>query len=246
MKNSDVNERIYEVWLNKEYYLFSEDRIKKTIKCIGDAKGKMLDVGCGNGEFTALFESPERELYGVDLVENNVKLAIKKGINAKKCDLNNEKLPFKDKEFDILLCSEVIEHIFDTERFAGELKRVLKDGGALIISVPNVACWYNRGVLLLGKLPFYIESGSTKSFGTLFNGEPMGHVKAFTKKSLIELLEYTGFKIEEVKGSKINLSSHCTKKRHFAGNGIFKFFEHVFCSVPSLASNIIIRASKKG
>ncbi|MFH1240073.1 MAG: class I SAM-dependent methyltransferase [Candidatus Diapherotrites archaeon] len=245
MEISEGNEKIYSENLNSTYYQFSMDRLKKTRELVGAVKGKMLDVGCGDGLFTALFKRKDREIFGLDIVEKNVLLAQEKGIKAKKCDLNCEKFPFGDKLFDLVLCSEVIEHIYDTEKFTRELNRVLKDEGKLVISVPNIACWYNRGVLVMGQLPYYIESGSTIAFGSPLGEDVTGHVKAFTKKSLIELLEFSGFKIDKVTGSKINLTPHCTKKRHFAGNGIFKVLEGLFCTVPSLASNIIIKASKK-
>lgn len=245
MQISEANEKIYSNSLTAAYYEFSKDRLNKTLAFVGDVKGKMLDVGCGNGEFTELFKMPGREIFGIDIVKKNVESAKAKGINAQVCNLSSEKLPFKDKEFDIVLCSEVIEHIYDTEEFARELRRVLKDDGKLIISVPNIACWYNRGVLFLGYMPCYIESGSTKSFGTPFGMGVTGHVKAFTKQSLIELLEDADFKIEKVTGSKVNLAPHCTKKRHFAGNTVFQLLEGFFCLSPSFASNVIIRASKK-
>lgn len=93
------------------------------------AKGKLLDVGCCRGGLRKYLHG-ELEYYGVDILTNNFKHYIR-------IDLNSKLLPFKDKQFDAVNCSDVLEHLFYPFEMLKEIKRVLKDDGFVLISLPN-------------------------------------------------------------------------------------------------------------
>jgi len=96
---------------------------------------KVLDAGCGRGQFIAL-NPYNAEVFGIDVIKSEVDMAKKTGLNVKYADLN-KKFPFKDSTFDAIICSHVLEHITDPSNMMSEFRRVLKNGGKLLIAVPN-------------------------------------------------------------------------------------------------------------
>ena len=94
-----------------------------------DIKGKFLDIGCCKGGLRKYL--PKDTIYfGVDGVNNDFE-------NYIKVDLNSKKLPFKDKIFDCINCSAVLEHLFYPLELLQEMKRVIKDDGVVLVSLPN-------------------------------------------------------------------------------------------------------------
>lgn len=169
---------------------------------------KLLDLGCGDGEFSLKLAERigTRKVYGVDIVEQSLTKAKAKGIQVYLGDLN-EKLPFEDGSFDVVLASEVIEHLHDTDGFFREVRRVLRNGGYAVIETPNLAAFHNILALLLGKQPFpavvsnEIYAGIWGHQEKQIGSEEPGHLRIFTLSALKELLEYYGFQIEKSVGS---------------------------------------------
>ncbi|NOZ05954.1 MAG: methyltransferase domain-containing protein [Chloroflexi bacterium] len=103
---------------------------------------RILDVGCGIGYY--VFELATRfrcKAYGIDLDAEDVRLAgrMKKDLETDGAQFGVAEggaLPFATGLFDKVLCSEVIEHVPDDVRFLGELGRVLRSGGTLVITTP--------------------------------------------------------------------------------------------------------------
>ncbi len=75
---------------------------------------------------------------------------------CKKVDANKE-LPFENGEFDLVWCSEVIEHVRDPEYSLREMARVVKPGGHLILTTPNSYAWIFRFIALFGLTPQKIQ-----------------------------------------------------------------------------------------
>ena len=98
---------------------------------------KILDVGCGTGE-TLNFLSrllPETQPYGVDSSSLSVRLS-KLNSLAKVYIANATNLPFKNESFDVVLLLDVVEHIASDKKALYEAKRVLRDGGKIIVTCP--------------------------------------------------------------------------------------------------------------
>jgi len=93
--------------------------------------GRLLDVGCGSKPYRELFTV---ETYvGLDIDSENSR---NRGIADELYDGNE--FPFPDSSFDSVLCNQVLEHVFNPDEFLGEIARVLKPGGKLLLTVPFV------------------------------------------------------------------------------------------------------------
>jgi len=90
-------------------------------------RGKILDVGCGSKPYRKYFDASE--YIGLE-IEGRNKLADR--------HYDGKEFPFKDGEFDSVLTSQVLEHVFNPEEFLLEVNRVLKDGGVLLLTVPFI------------------------------------------------------------------------------------------------------------
>jgi ubiquinone/menaquinone biosynthesis C-methylase UbiE len=96
--------------------------------------GKVLDVGCGMGFFSDKISKYVSWVTGIDIKKSCIDLAIpEKNVNFAQADA--ERIPFKDKTFDCVFCSEVIEHLINKEKGISEMIRVLKDNGMFIMVI---------------------------------------------------------------------------------------------------------------
>jgi len=99
---------------------------------------KILDIGCGDGVLLWLIsQKTPAKLFGIDTDKSSLKLARSKlGDKATLKQASAYQLPFKARQFDIVIAAEVIEHLNQPSRMLQEIKRALKPSGRLIISTP--------------------------------------------------------------------------------------------------------------
>lgn len=181
---------------------------------------KVLDIGCGDGTFFSFINSPKKYFYGLDISPKALKFAKKYCVHLKVSDLH-QRLPYSDNIFDYVSAGEVIEHIFDTDYFLSEIKRVLKPNGSIVLSTPNLATLGRRIMLLFGLNPL-IDTSLRNS---------AGHIRYFTYKSLKELLNYHKFKIINFASDVVNFNNKGNIKSYF----IAKIY-------PKLGARLIIKA----
>ena len=96
---------------------------------------KMLEPGCGRGEFLGNFQDLGLDVYGVDISPEAREYTDKFPVEI--CDIENEELPFDDNTFDVIYSKSFIEHLYYPERYLLEAYRLLKPGGKLITLVPD-------------------------------------------------------------------------------------------------------------
>ena len=144
---------------------------------------RVLDVGCGSGVHGAeLKRIHGHSVVGVDLSASSIDKARARLDNAYVGDVTRpEQYPFAAERFDVILFSDILEHLCDA---AGVLSRhlfLLKPGGHVIVSLPNVAIWNVRFGLLFGNFNY-------QQTGTL----DKTHMRFFTWKTTREMLDGAG------------------------------------------------------
>lgn len=138
----------------RAYFLVHESRYKKIlgeIREIGEKKLKILDVGCYPYHLGRALELMGHEVWGIASTHEpiaNKKVSI--------INIETDPFPYKDNSFDLVLCSEVVEHLPHSPLPAlAEMYRVTKPGGFLLVTTPNITRSINQGKMLLGRSPMY-------------------------------------------------------------------------------------------
>lgn len=146
----------------------------------GNRPGKVLDAGCGNGEFSAFIQGLGFEVVGIDIATGAIEKARRVCPDASfYVGSLEDKLPFHNGEFNAIWCTEVLEHLFDVHTCLSEFNRVLREGGMLILTMPFHGLLKNLTIVLVG-------------FERHFNPY-LSHIRFFTKRSLTECLLRAGF-----------------------------------------------------
>jgi SAM-dependent methyltransferase len=96
---------------------------------------KLLEPGCGRGEFLREFRRLGLDCHGLDLSPEAQ--AYTPQIPIVVCDIENETLPYDDGAFDVVYSKSLLEHLGEPQRFFQEARRVLKPGGLLLCLVPD-------------------------------------------------------------------------------------------------------------
>jgi 2-polyprenyl-3-methyl-5-hydroxy-6-metoxy-1,4-benzoquinol methylase len=242
-KPSLVNKQLSEKYPH-DYY---DDRIKTAITMISEKKNpKYLDIGCSNGKITSIFAKNigAKEYYGVDLA--NIKNARLNGVKAVEFDLNEDNpLPFKPKTFDVITNFDTLEHIYNTDHCVREMGRILKDDGYIIVIVPRTDSLMNIVLLILG---YQMTSGSCsleRNYANFSNNRISAHMSHFTKRDLIKMFQYHGYKIDmyneaSIMGAWIGDQKALGKKP----SSFKKILFTLFSLVPFKKEACIIRISK--
>ena len=103
---------------------------------IGDPENlRILDVGVGTGSKIEWL-TERNDVYGLEINESAILKSKERGIKVIKADIE-KKFPFDDKFFDLVICSQVLEHLVQPQNTMQEINRVLKTEGIFVVDVPN-------------------------------------------------------------------------------------------------------------
>lgn len=150
--------------------------------------GKILDVGCGIGTLGLEVRRRGNVVWGLDVSENGIEFSSEKLDKAFVCDVTEiESLPIKDERFDTIIFADVLEHLDEPGNVLGEYKRFLREGGRVIVSLPNIASWTIRVKRLFGPL-------KPSKYGILDET----HKHFYDLKKAKKLVEEAGYNIIEV------------------------------------------------
>jgi SAM-dependent methyltransferase len=113
---------------------FQPDIYPAVLSLLPPPPARVLDVGAGEGYFCKLLRDRGYEVEACDFLQDNFKL---RDVPFHKADLN-QAIPLPAGQYDVVVSIEVLEHIENHVRFVGEMMRVLKPGGTIILTTPNI------------------------------------------------------------------------------------------------------------
>lgn len=158
---------------------------------------KVLDLPCGSGALTQMLLDKGLEVVSADINPANFVVPGRVAVHA---DLNAT-LPFADAEFDAIACIEGIEHIENPHLLARDANRVLRTGGTIYISTPNVLSIRSRLSYLLRGYPdqfhYMIEVDSATG-----KERPVAHINPVGFLELRYTLSRWGFRVDEVRTNR--------------------------------------------
>ena len=194
----------------------------------------IVDVGCGDGSAHAIAagHNPGHRFAGVDWSGDALRRAHALGLTVLRAAVTAPGLPVADGAADVVIMSELIEHLVDPDGAIAEVRRVLRPGGSLLLSTPNLAAWYNRGLLAVGIQPIFSEVSLRGVFGR--PGRVVaGHLRLFTRRALTEFLTASGFRCVTVTGARY----------HDVPRPLGPL-DRAFCRWPAAASILLVHARK--
>lgn len=155
-----------------------------------------LSVSTGNGvwDYLVFLHNPHvKKIVATDIIDNPINLSDKSILDSVsnwsfKKVATEKKLPFKDGIFHLIYHHDVVEHVNKPYLFLSEQYRVLKKGGVLLFSTPNLFRPANIIKLFLGKLKFPLKIGYNKEIGEYI------HVQEFYDQQMITILKDIGYK----------------------------------------------------
>jgi 2-polyprenyl-3-methyl-5-hydroxy-6-metoxy-1,4-benzoquinol methylase len=192
------------------------------------------DIGCLGGMATSRYAATGiKTMHGYDISPTSLGQLQSQGFEGFYWNVDGEKCPAPDHTYDIIIAGEIIEHLVDTDSFAGELHRILKPEGHLIVSTPNLTSWYNRLRLLRGHVPVSYPGTSSTIRKDLFIDN--NHIRLNALSEWIYFFERHGFEVRAVYGT-----SHLQVMQGGWRTRLFKFIDRLSWKYPALAVNIIL------
>jgi 2-polyprenyl-3-methyl-5-hydroxy-6-metoxy-1,4-benzoquinol methylase len=230
--------------MDTPYFLIHEARyryiLKKIRELANNRKLKILDVGCYPYHLSAALEKMGHNVWGISSTHEPIK-------NKKVAILNIEidPFPYKDNTFDLVLCSEIIEHLPHSPMPAlREMYRVAKPAGHVLITTPNISRSINQGKMLLGRAPTYPISAFLENEGKGSNLYHR-HNREFTLRELKTLVGTAGWTITKATHC---ISYHPFRKRNRTDNPLLwtgKFANFLAMSaVPRLRDTLLVIGKK--
>jgi len=196
-----------------EYFTEHYNRYVETISLIRAPPGaKVLDVGTLHGHQAVVLKELGYDVCGLDKDPSPWRKRFRdRGIEVLSCDIEGETFPFEDESFDCILFTEVINYLgYSPRHTIGEIYRVLKIGGELVVTSTNAARLKNRLRMLLGK-NIHLEMDLFDSReGRLHREYTMDEIRKLLREQGLRV-EKTGYTLPWDKGASL---SNIIKKLH--------------------------------
>lgn len=186
MKN--IN-KIYEgYWEGKQgMEKFTDYERNLVIKEMFKKGEKVLDLACGEGAVAEFIKSLGCEVTAFDISSKALEKVSQRGVEVVQGDVE-KKLPFEKQTFDTVFWGDNVEHLFSPEKTLGEIKRILKPAGRLILSCPNMGYWrYRLYYLIFGMVP------QTEWCGK--NPWQWEHIRFFNERAIEDFLDSQNFMV---------------------------------------------------
>ena len=158
--------------------------IDPILKSLPEGKNlKIADLGCGNGYLARLLDGMGYRVSALDSSEDGIRIAKEANptINFRCLSLYENLVPHIGSDYDVVISSEVIEHLYDPRSFLHNASAIMKIGGTLILTTPYHGYLKNIALAVTGKLDNHFTVG--------WDG---GHIKFFSVKTLTEMVAELG------------------------------------------------------
>ena len=119
-------------FLDERHWKECEDSTAELVRSLARPGERILDVGVGMGRLLARF--PELRRYGMDITTQYLAHARSHGIEV--CFARIEDMPYREEFFDVVTCTDVLEHVLDLNASVANIMNVLRPGGLLVLRVP--------------------------------------------------------------------------------------------------------------
>lgn len=163
---------------------------KEILEMLPDTTNRVFEVGCGSGDTLAFLkhEGICKWAGGIELHADAAQLAQQKLDLILRGNIESIEIPLPENSIDVILCLDVLEHLTDPWSVLARLQSLLKRGGILICSVPNVRYFkVTFPLLLLGRWQYSEEGVLDRT-----------HLRFFTKDSAVELVGSSGLKVDKI------------------------------------------------
>ena len=157
----------------------------------------ILDLACNEGTLAAQYLKYGK-VYGIDINKTAIQKAKKKGVEATFGDVLKLEKTYKDLKFDIVIAGDIIEHIFDTDLFLQNIYAVLKKGGMVLLTTPNLLSFGRRLMAMTGRNPYCEYSAKRDNIN-------VGHIRYYTYNNLYTQLAENKFKHISIESDTLNI-----------------------------------------
>jgi 2-polyprenyl-3-methyl-5-hydroxy-6-metoxy-1,4-benzoquinol methylase len=158
----------------------------KLLAAVGTGR-RVLDVGCSSGYLARPLAERGNTIVGIELDPEAAREAEAFCERVFVGDVEAMELPLEAASFDVVLCGDVVEHLRDPAATLARLRPLLRPGGRVVLSTPNVANWAIRLALLAGRWRYTDRGILDRS-----------HTHLFTRSTLRETLEGAGYRVERI------------------------------------------------
>jgi SAM-dependent methyltransferase len=172
----------------------------RLVQRFADDGARLLEYGAVPPLLTAALCELGYEVRALDLRPGRFAAAITDlGLDVAECDVETEVVPYAGATFDVVLFNEIFEHLrIDPIFTLREVGRVLKDGGRLLLSTPNLRSFRGLRNLLVHHHGHAVSGGVYRQYEKLETLGHMGHVREYTTREVAEFLEQIGFEVDSV------------------------------------------------
>jgi 2-polyprenyl-3-methyl-5-hydroxy-6-metoxy-1,4-benzoquinol methylase len=162
--------------------------------------GKLCDMGCGRGALMKRLRD-HHDVSGCEFEPTAIEACLAEGLTAKRIDLNNDEIFPYAEQFDVIVISEVCEHLLNPRNAFCLAKSALKKGGTFLVTVPNALPLFVRLPAIFGQSMDWLHFPSSDT-------EKTGHIRFYTIESMARLLSEEGFRVEQVRGISFRMNGH--------------------------------------
>lgn len=216
--NTATYERNEQLYANR--CVEDDIRVRAVLPLVGRCN-RVLDVGCFDGRIGVELQKAGNVVHGIDASLTAVNRAVAAGIDAYHGSVEDP-LPFPDNTFNAVLAAEIIEHVYDIDMVFSEMRRVLRPGGHLVVTTPNLASLGRRLMLVVNRNPLIEIS---------FTGDAAGHIRYFVKHTLLELLDRYSFVPQVFTSDVVNFNRSGSVRSTWLAK-----------AVPTLGRSLIVKA----